>query len=84
MSKPRKAIPEGLELLRRLKSAGYKVFIFTARSDHDVLQRWLDKRGITVDGITSHKLPATAYVDNRAVHWDKNVDGVLQQVKALE
>ncbi len=81
---PRKMIPEGAELVRRLKSEGYRVVVLTARDNHDVVVKFLAKNNIPVDGVTSHKPPAIAYVDDRGVHWDRDVEKTMAHIKRLE
>lgn len=74
-------IPGAKEAIQELRDLGFKVIIFTSRlsettqgidTEHDVneqrkmIEEWLDKYDIEVDGMTAEKLPATLYIDDRA------------------
>lgn len=74
-------IPGAKEAIQELRDLGFKVIIFTSRlsettqginTENDVneqrkmIEEWLDKYDIEVDGITAEKLPATLYIDDRA------------------
>lgn len=73
--------PGAVAAMKALKAAGFKIIIFTSRmsptwtfSEHESLtgqynyiQDILLRDGIPFDEITSEKVPAVAYVDDRAV-----------------
>ena len=76
------------EYISKLKKEGYEIFILTSRLSKSfngekvieqkrMIQEWLDKYGIKVDGITSEKLPAILYIDDRGIFfkgkWDQNM-----------
>lgn len=60
------------ESLFKLKSQGYRIVIFTARDTTEVVE-WLQKhwRGTPLEGleVTNVKIPALAYVDDRAIRF---------------
>lgn len=72
-----KMISGSKECIDELRKNGYEVIIFTARlseSSHGkeevenqrkMIEEWLDENNIEVDGITSEKLPAEVYIDDR-------------------
>lgn len=62
-------ISEGLKLVRLLMEEGYNVKIFTARKETDQVAVWLAKQGLQNMHVTNQKVPATAYVDDRAIPW---------------
>lgn len=62
-------IEEGLKLLRLCLQHGYSVVIFTARKETDMVAKWLDEHGFPNMMVTNHKIPASAYVDDRAIPW---------------
>ena len=88
-------IPGAFRALRRLKRAGYRIVILTSRlsarwltqSGHDAeeqrayIEGLLRRDGIPFDVITSEKVPAEFYVDDRAIRftgdWTAVTDFVL-------
>lgn len=93
------AIPAGLDLLRMLIANNYRVMIFSSRFSDDfqpsglslvhmrAVYDWLwDRLGIeTVQrlGFTGSKIPAVAYVDDRAVPWHGDAVDVFRIVNEL-
>lgn len=81
------------ESLKKLKDSGYKIIIFTSRLSSSSngedkikiqkirIMKWLKKNGIEVDGITSEKLPAEIYIDDRAIHFNGNWDDTMNEIK---
>lgn len=75
--------PGAVEAVKRMKEAGFRIVIFTSRlsptwcfSEHESLtgqynyvQDILLRDGIPFDDITSEKVPAVAYIDDRAVRY---------------
>lgn len=76
-------IPQGLRLLRALLNRGYEVVIVTARPDVQAAQQWLQKQGFGDLWVTNQKVPACAYIDDRAVPWPQDVGAVLKRVENL-
>ena len=82
------------EVIKQLRSDGHQVIIFTSRlsetangkegaiKQKGMIESWLKKYGIEVDGITAEKLPAEVYIDDRGLHfngqWDKEL---YQEIK---
>jgi hypothetical protein len=76
-------IDGAVEAMRRLKAAGYRIVIFTSRLSPSWLAvegrsaveqvahitRMLARDGIPYDDITAEKIPAEAYVDDRALRF---------------
>lgn len=81
------------EAIQELKNSGYEIIIFTSRLSNSIngeeeadkqkirIKKWLSKNGIEVDGMTSEKLPAEVYVDDRAVHFNGNWSKALSEIK---
>ena len=84
------------EVIDWLKRNGYEIVIFTTRaskenadelgSDHNEqikkVTDWLNKHGINFDKITSDKLAADFYIDDKAIHIDNgNWATVLNVIK---
>lgn len=70
------------QFIEQLKNDDFEVVVFTSRlsvsslgqevvnEQKEMIEMWLKKYGIEVDGVTAEKLPAVAYVDDRAVEFD--------------
>jgi hypothetical protein len=75
------------QVIEFFRNSGYEVVIFTCRlsesahgkqgveKQRKLIQDWLKKYDIEVDGMTAEKLPASVYIDDRAYEfkgqWDK-------------
>lgn len=87
-----KVIKGTKEAIQELRNNGYLVIIFTARlsvKSHGIdavkkqrirIKKWLQKNGIEVDGLTSEKLPADVYIDDRAIEFTGNWKDTLNKV----
>ena len=53
--------------IKSLRNIGYRVVVFSARSDPDAILDWLDKHDIEVDEVCSKKPGASVFVDDKAV-----------------
>jgi hypothetical protein len=73
--------PGAREFLQRLKSAGYRVVIFTVRY-HGWVEEWLSENGLStyVDMVTDRKPPAHVYLDDRAVCFCGDFDEAFVQI----
>lgn len=60
--------PGAAQFLQSLRDMGYKVVVLTSRSPHDA-RLWLERHGLAcyVDDVTDRKIPAVAYIDDRAL-----------------
>src|SRR5258708_7960603 len=79
-------VPGAADALRRLKDAGYRIVILTSRlsptwlaeSGYNAvdqkahIERLLTRDAIPYDDVTSEKVPAQAYVDDRAIRFHDN------------
>ncbi len=74
-----------LEFVTKLADAGWRVIIFTARPDEDLLNvyTWAEENGLfpAVHSITNKKLPAAHYIDDRAIRFDGDYNTILQSIK---
>jgi len=86
-------IPGAREAMTELKERGYQIVIFSARTGKSkpdwreqerMVNEWLIKHDIPFDMITSEKLPAEFYIDDRAVRFEGNWAATLQVIKQLE
>ena len=72
-------LPGCQQFLEALKAQGYTVVILTTR-DADAVGRWLETHSLAhlVKSTTNVKVPATVYVDDRAVLFTGDYDAVLK------
>jgi hypothetical protein len=87
--------PGAKEALDKLHNDGYEIVIFTTRAskEHNLnpssfqlieaLEKWLNKYNIYYDRITSDKLGAVAYIDDRAIRFE-NWNQTLNDFKQLK
>jgi len=75
--------PGAVEAMRRLRSAGYEIVIFTSRlsprwlasaqytesEQRDLIESMLRRDRIPFDEVTAEKVPAEVYVDDRAIRF---------------
>lgn len=78
---PREGAKEFLEKL----SKDYRVVILTARR-FDKVQRWLKNYGLHkyVFDVTNIKVPATAYIDDRAIEFNGDYEIILKQLESFK
>lgn len=75
---------EGLKLIKRCQDEGYNVVILTARRETDLVANWLRDQGFPRMFVTNHKIPASSYVDDRAIPWNQDeslAEAVVKYVK---
>lgn len=68
------------EFLAALAERGYYVVILTARQDHDAVRAWLDSHELAYRRVTSTKVPAIAYIDDRALRFDGSWFDMARQI----
>lgn len=68
-------MPGAFETMRRLISQGFEIYIFTVRPPQEVV-KWLGKHGwdLEIPRVTNEKLPAIAYIDDRAIRFTNWAD----------
>jgi hypothetical protein len=73
--------PAAREALQELEHRGYEVIIFSTRSAHQI-HVWLARWGFPPYAVTDRKIPATALIDDRAIHhtdWYATLDELAQR-----
>jgi len=62
-------VPGAKAALETLHSSGFRVVVFTTRQDLAAVATWLYFYNIPYDELTNKKVPALAYIDDRAVRF---------------
>ena len=79
---PVKGIKEAIDQLRM---SGFKIVIFSSRALSEkgktAVINYLNRYDIKYDGITSEKIPAMVYIDDRAICFDGNALALVDKVK---
>lgn len=67
----------GIEVAKRIKAAGHKLVILTAKpkSVHKKIKKWMAEQGVQVDDVTNTKPPAEIYIDDRGMRYPRNYKG---------
>lgn len=84
-----KPIPGMKEELEKVRAAGWRVVIWTVRSNISEIKALLDEYGIPYDGINEHdnepqdhsrKMSAHVYLDDRSMPFNGNTEGLAEKV----
>jgi len=87
-----KPIENSKEAIDYLYSLGFKVYIFTARlsdenadvnDQYNQIREWLDKYDFKYEDITSEKLPAIIYIDDRGFRFSGNWSKDIKYIKEI-
>jgi hypothetical protein len=82
------------QFIDQLKDDGFEVVVFTSRlsvsslgqevvnEQKEMIEMWLKKYGIEVDGVTAEKIPATAYIDDLAIEFDGWNHELISKIKS--
>lgn len=72
------------QVIDELRELGFEVIIYSTRCSQEAgksaIKKYLSEHDITVDGLCSDKPPAICYVDDRAVCFDGETDGLVDQI----
>ncbi len=80
---------EGIkEVIDELMEKGYEVAIFSTRratlEGMKAVSKWLKKHGIKVSRVCDYKPPAITYVDDRAITFDGNCEGLVEKIETFK
>lgn len=85
---PDPPVPGIKEAIQEIRNAGYEVVIVSTRcateEGYGAIRAWLIDNGIEVDAVKAEKPPAIVYVDDRAICFDGNPDGLLDKIKSFQ
>lgn len=70
------------EAMDGLQADGWKIIIYTSRpwSDYDKIEKWLDKYKIPFRRIVCGKLLAKYFIDDRAIEFKGDWEGVIKKI----
>jgi len=84
---PDSPIDGAQDAIARLRR-NFRVVVFSTRArtveGKNAVRSWLAKNGIEVDGITAIKIPAFAYVDDRAINFNGNWTEAMRAIQNFE
>lgn len=76
------------EAIAEIRAAGYKVVVVSTRCREEsgiaAIKEYLRNNAIVVDEITHTKPPAVVYIDDRAICFDGDTEGLLSKIKAFK
>lgn len=79
---------EGIKVVIDDLKKDYKVVVVSTRCFQDggieAINEWLIENNIEVDEVAAEKPPAVVYVDDRAICFDGNTDGLAQQIRSFK
>lgn len=85
---PDPPVPLVQEEIERIREAGYKVVVVSTRcadpAGMDAVKNYLDTNGIIVDEVLAEKPPALVYIDDRAIRFDGDPRGLLEQIQSFK
>jgi hypothetical protein len=76
-------VREGINLLKLALAHGFRPVVLTARKETDLVQLWLAQLGFQNIMVVNHKVPALAYIDDRALHFDTDSATAMDIFKKL-
>ena len=76
--------PGAREFLTSIQELGFRTYVFTTRRIDDVWE-WLNNYDLAhlVKSVVNHKLPAVAYIDDRAINFQGNFEETLTALRGF-
>lgn len=85
---PDPPVPMIKEEIERIREAGYKVVVVSTRcaspNGMEAVKNYLAANDIVVDDVLAEKPPALVYIDDRAIRFDGNPCGLLEQIQEFK
>lgn len=82
---PDPIVPGIDKVIAELRASGYAVIVQSTRCSSSearaAIRKYLADNNIEVDGITRIKEPSLVYIDDRAICFTGNTDGLVEQIK---
>ena len=76
------------EEISKIRKAGYEVVVVSTRCATNngikAVNKYLLENGIVVDRVCKEKPPAIVYIDDRAICFDCNADGLLGKIEKFK
>ena len=80
-----KPLPGVKAFLEKLRMANIDVIVLTSRESKEHILAWFKRYGLPIPvEITNRKIPANAYIDDRAVYFDGNFDHLLKTLRSFK
>lgn len=85
--------PGMVEVVRKVKAAGWHIAIWTCRNDSPELRGHLDKHGVPFDFVNEYpywppdgsaKLSAEVYLDDRAMEFSGSAEGLVERILSFK
>lgn len=81
---PDPVVPGIKELFEKLRKNNYRVVVVSTRCRSDAgmeaVKQYLSDNDIVVDEVSAYKPPAVCYIDDRAICFDGNTDGLFEKI----
>ena len=83
-------VPGIRKALKEIRDAGYEVVVVSTRcatiKGHGAIEAWLYDNGLReyIDKVCKEKLPAVAYIDDRAICFDGHPETLLKKIKNFQ
>lgn len=85
---PDPPVPGIKEAIAKIRTAGYEVVVVSTRcateQGYGAIRAWLVDNEIEVDAVKTEKPPAIVYIDDRAICFDGNSEGLLNKISSFE
>ena len=78
-------VPGCKEALEKLRSAGYKIWIFSARQEEAGIKEYMEKNNLPYDRIHMGRKPMQAilFIDDKAITFEGNWEKTVQDVQSF-
>ena len=77
-------IPSAVKKVKKFQQMGFKVWIFTARTDLAPVRRWSKKIGLDLPVTNKKRHEFAAIIDNKAINAEESVEETVKKVKELQ